>query len=188
MCAKVAAALFLIALAPSSAMSNPRPEGVIGLYPDGDAATRCVHDDHVGELRFYVVHNQSVRDAIYLRFRATKPECLAAVYLGDELGPGAIAVSGDSQAGVEVVLNGCVQMPGAGHVLTIVYSATGQTPEDCYYYLEGPASGGWPEAVDCGMVAYWIDRSPAIVNPSRPGLCVLAAEESTWGKVKALYK
>lgn len=180
--------LAIMLLLPLVAASNPLPDGVIGLYGDPAAGTRCVSETTGGELYFYVVHDQTAPflDAMYLHFSAPKPACLQAVHLADQLGPGALVISGDSQTGVEIMLFGCVPSPGAGHVMTIVYSVAGETPTDCWY-LPQPDGLGRLEAVGCDLTPYDIARSGALVNPSRPGLCVVGTEETTWGKVKALY-
>jgi hypothetical protein len=180
--------LAIMLLMPLGAASNPLPLGVIGLYGDPAAGTRCVSETPAGELYFYVVHDRTAPflDATYLHFSAPKPTCLQAVHLADQQGPGALFISGDSQTGVEIMLIGCVPSPGAGHVMTIVYSVTGETPTDCWYPPQ-PDGFGRLEAVGCDLAPYDIAVSGALVNPSRPCLCVVGTEETTWGKVKALY-
>ena len=187
---RVTMLVVLVALfSPTTAVSNPLPNGVVGLYPDANASTRCLYDSETGELHVFVVHDRTAPflDAMYLRFSAPKPECLHATYLYDIGGPGGAITSGNSQTGVEVSLLGCQPAPGAGHVMTIVYAATGQTPTDCWYDVL-PDHLGRLEAVGCDMSPYEVVSSTALVNPSRPGLCVVATEETTWGQVKALYR
>ena len=183
-------AALAVLFVPLTANSNPLPDmGFIGLYPDVGASSRCVFDTEPGELSFYVVHDMmpAFSQAQYLYFSAPKPACFSAVHVMDVNGPGGIITTGSSQTGVEILLLPlCVSSPGAGHVMTIVYTVFGGTPTDCEYRIL-PDGQGRLEAASCGPGGSFLAPRSGLINPSNPGLCVVATEETTWGKVKALY-
>lgn len=191
MCRLISALALVALIVATGALANPIPEaGYVGVYPDVGASTRCIYDTQTGELHFYVVHNMMAPfvQAQYLYFSAPKPACFVATHVGDMPGPGGFILSGDSQTGVEIfVLPICAASPGAGHVMTIVYSASGLTPTDCYYPIQ-PDGYGRQVLVDCGGLEHFLADRVGLINPSHPGLCVVATEETTWGRVKALYR
>jgi hypothetical protein len=185
-------AVLAVFLAPLTARSNPLPDmGYIGLYPDAGASSLCVYDTQPGELRFYVVHDMMgpFFQVQYLYFSAPKPTCFLATHVMDMNGPGGIITAGNSQTGVEIFLiPPCLSSPGAGHVMTIVYSVSGGTPNDCYYPILPDAQGRLEAATCGGFEGGFLAPRSGLINPSHPGLCVVTTEETTWGRVKALYQ
>jgi hypothetical protein len=134
---------------------------------------------------FYVVHVNGT-DVVGSQFRARKPACMNAVFLSDEyVFPLTI---GESQFGIFVGYGQCKS--GTVHILTIKYRSLGPTEPCCYYpVVPDPSSeSGHIEVVDCvDFNIMYGTGGHGIVNANATCSCDVPAEETTWGRLKALY-
>ncbi|UCH84194.1 MAG: hypothetical protein JSW50_00455, partial [Candidatus Latescibacterota bacterium] len=98
---------------------------------------------------------------------------------------------GNSQTGVAIGYGTCLESPV--HPLTINYFVQSPPTESCCYYpvLPDPhVPSGEIEVVDCNNELVYAEGGVAVLYPTSNCLCeggVVAVEESTWGRVKALY-
>ncbi|MFQ5511089.1 MAG: hypothetical protein ACE5EO_04505, partial [Candidatus Krumholzibacteriia bacterium] len=161
--------------------------GVIGLFADPAGADCNLQDAAPGLLPVYVVHTLTP-GATASQFAAPIPACwTGAVYLSDT-GVWPIAI-GNSQTGVAIGYGTCLASPI--HILTINYFVQGGGALCCPYdVLPDPrAPSGQIEVVDCSNLLGIGTGREAVINPSGGCLCgtALPVEETTWGRVKAIY-
>lgn len=160
--------------------------GLLSLSADTQGSNCFISDVGPGLLTAHVVHTFSP-GTTGSSFSAPRPPCMTdAVWIADS-SPLSI-VTGNSQTGVSVVYGAC--LTGAFHVLSITYFGSGTTPACCWYPILPNPSTGFIDAVDCnGLLVTSFAGSPAVINGNYTCDCspALAAEQSTWGRVKALY-
>jgi hypothetical protein len=160
----------------------------VGVYADNGGMNCNIVDNYVGLLTVYVVH---VTDgATASMFLARRPECwTGAVWVGDSTPYCPGVGCGDSQTGIGLVYGAC--QVGAIHVLTITYFVQAASQACCLYpLLPHPGSpGGQVEVTDCGFNPGVAMGLVATVNggPTCPCGYPVPVEETTWGRVKALY-
>lgn len=182
--------LMCLALAPNLAAGNPIPVGgPISAYADPTGADVCLYDTGVGILDVYIVHNTTLtypQGASASQFAAPKPACLAGTYL-DESSP--FPTVGNSQTGIAIAYGGC-QSQGPLLILTIRYAVTGNTPAGCAYeVVPDPADPtGAVTFVDCSSTVQETWGGVAFINGYDPLCAPVATEETTWGRIKSLYR
>jgi hypothetical protein len=162
--------------------------GEVGIYADL-AGTNCQMSDVApGLCTYYVVHVWSP-GATAVQYSAPQPACLLASYLSDTAQfPVTI---GSSQTGVAIGYGACLASPIT--TLFINYFCQGLTGTCCEYpVLPDPnVPSGTIEVVDCDQALLTdVVGLPGMVNGTIEDCnCdpTLATEESTWGKVKAIY-
>jgi hypothetical protein len=138
-----------------------------------------------GILNIYVVHVWH-SGVTAVDFSAPSPPCNLAIYLADV--PIWPITLGNSQTGVVVGLGSCY--PAPTHVLTMQFFAQGLTPPCCKYkVLPDPAvPSGQIEVIDCTANLLFATGGTAIINPGPDCGCDVPVQETTWGKLKAMYR
>ncbi len=133
-----------------------------------------------------------------IQFAAPQPACWTnAALLSEDITTE--LVIGDTQdpvRGLSAAWGTCLQ--GTLHVGTLSFFATGPAPDCCDYPILKAQDDGFPEipgpiAVVCLEDSLAVEGVPvtATINPTPSCDCTqgpLAVEESTWGRVKALYR
>jgi hypothetical protein len=159
------------------------PPGLLGIYGDPNG-TNCDTRDVAGLLQIYVVHTLT-GGVLASQFSAPQPACMVgAVYLGDS-SPFQVNV-GTSQAGIAVAYGACLGAPI--HVLTISYFSAGQVSTCCPYPILPDPSVGVIFSVDCASRLMTATGIANTINGNSTCSCSsLPTEQSTWGRVKALY-
>jgi len=159
---------------------------ILGFYGDWQGADCTVLDQTPGLIVVYVFHQTS--GATSVLFNATPPACWTAILVG-------VVPVGDCGSrcsvpdALELLYGECLS--GTVHVADLNFFGLGTTGP-CCAYLPLPAAevpSGRIEVVDCdGNIRYAI-ASPAIANPDASCPCepTIPVEETTWGRVKALY-
>lgn len=107
---------------------------------------------------------------------------------GNQAGPGAPLVIGAPATGVTIAYQGCIT--GNIHVWTFSFFTVTGIP-NCVYLNIVPdpvEAGGNVLTVDCSFVDQPVDPGEGIMNPDGTCDCVVATEQTSWGKVKALYR
>lgn len=164
-----------------------RSGGVIGLYAD-IAGNDCNIVQATPALKHvYVVHTLAVRVS-GIEFAAPKPACWTnAMWLSDQdIFPVTI---GNTQTGKSLGYGVC--RTGTIHATTMAYFVHNPPTQFCCEYPVLPAPynpSGQVQAADC--VGGVIDAvgGVSMVNPTPDCYCGgVRVEESTWGRVKALY-
>jgi hypothetical protein len=159
--------------------------GSFGLFGDPGGTDCNVWDVVPSVVIIYVVHVMHT-GAIGGQFSAPSPPCNLMIWLSDNwIMPVTI---GDSQTGVSVGYGGCLAAPTL--VLSMNFFAQGITPPCCTYpVLPDPAApSGQIEVMDCASNLLYATGGRAIINPTDNCGCNVPVEETTWGRVKAMYR
>lgn len=187
--------VFLLAtlLIPAAISANPIPwGGPISAYSTPDGSELCLYDTEPGTMTVFIVHNLGYggpSGVVTSRFAAPKPDCLAGTHVRDITPPGFVSL-GDSQTGIIITYGGCRSGPDPFLILTIEYQVSGATPPGCEYAVipDPDEPSGEVIVVDCSSVTHTSWGSVAYIN-GKPGYCAgIAAESSTWSRVKSLYR
>jgi hypothetical protein len=183
-------ALFILAAVSSLCLSSPvdAQPGRIGVFADAAGANCNIGYHTYGSTWFYVVHT-STAGARGVRFSAPAPACLIEAEWSYEQSPYTI-IRGNSQSGVTVDYGSCVAAPV--HVLTIAYFSAGLGgPRCCLYpvFADPGAASGQIEVIDCGGATVFAQGLTNTVNGNSNCPCEspLPTNETTWGRIKALY-
>ncbi len=171
--------------------------GVIGLFSDTGGVECSVFDTpQTGFFQVFVVHTLAP-GWMCAAFSVPIPACaLGVTWLGDtQTSPGPPGPKiGFSPTGVSLCSGLCQSTPA--HFLTITYLGEGLSENCCPLTVRPPEGVGAscgvitdsPCMVDCAQTLFPAGGGVAIINPDATCPCTVAVEESTWGKVKSLYK
>ena len=168
------------------------PPGNIGIYDDPSGAN-CTVTATDGEMLVYIVHTQTPSTTgcrFSLGFSGA-----AMTHVATIMGTGNTLLYGDASSGVGISYGVCRCSPI--YVAMVLY-AGGSTPDPCdlIFVLDDPTAN--PPGIymtDCTSpepVQREIGRGgAAYINDGVDGShcpCNIPVEETTWGKVKALYQ
>jgi len=180
--------LIAVCLVFTASMVFAQPPGSIGLFVDPNASVCDVYDQVPGLVTIYVFHMYTP-GATASQFMVDHVSWGAGTltYLGETSPYGVII--GNSQTGISIAYGACVPSPNV--LLTINYFGSGLTPP-CSYIQVMPDPAAIPReiwVVDCQTppnkaIATGGD---VVVNPDPSCFCNVPVEETTWGRVKALY-
>jgi len=159
--------------------------GHIGIYADVVGNDCNLHDDVSGPRSLYVVHT-NVLGATASQFAAPLPLCMTgASWLADQ--PVHPVTLGNSQTGISVGYGACMNAPI--HVMSIIYMSSAASEACCSYPVVRHPERPAVEMVDCGSNLVNGYGSTSVVNPGGTCGCgTVAVHETTWGRVKAMYK
>ena len=167
--------------------SQAQVPGNITIFGDQGATECSLVDSPGGTLTLYVFHT-GFSGMLSSDFRVQESSGFHASYVSESID---VPIhDGDFRSGIFLGYGECL----GGSILlgTVTYATHGQS-EDCSYLdvVEGQIYP-WPATESC-----FFEDSPApslgklYVNPNsscHPWCVVVATEETTWGKVKALYR
>ena len=182
--------MFVLMLTASLAVAQTNRVGLFGVAnPTTDADCNIV-DAAPGLLPVYAVHVQDAPGGptmIASQFKSAIPACFTGTWLSDTaIYPVTV---GNSQNGVAIGYGVCIATPV--HVLTINVFASGTTPACCVWPVEGDPNipSGQVEFVDCDNALLVGVGQSGIINADGTCPCadIVAVEDATWGKIKALY-
>jgi hypothetical protein len=164
----------------------------ITLYADAAGTDCSVTETVPGLVSVYLFHvGLGRRRASF--FTARKPDCwTGAVWVGDVFPPG-MAFIGNTQSDFSVHYCDCRDLPT--FIGTINYFVTSIGSSCCEYPVLPMSNPQIPGSVlthDCSVpfsTLYAIGAGKVTINETEDCLCdpPLAVEETTWGRVKALY-
>ncbi len=141
----LAVSVLLLLIATSTAYADGAS---IGLYTDSSGQTCSFGGNAPGVFSAYVVYRPDVNGVTAVQFAAPVPSCLGAIYVGETVTPGLIAI-GDTQGGISVALPGCTRQPIS--VVQISYFRTGSTELCCPYPIVLDPSSSGSVASDCAF-------------------------------------
>ncbi len=174
--------LFLSLLSPTTLVSNALAQiggGAVALYSDSLFTDSTYVDNVPSVLHVYVVHEDFTADALAIQFRIERSAGFTGTWLS-ESSPFPVVV-GDSQTGVAISYGLCNKTAPV-LLLDIMYFAHG-TSGPCSYLASTahpPSPSGGIEVGTCTVTAF--------AEPGRLRVnCTVPVEETTWGRVKALY-
>ena len=180
--------LIAVCLVFTASIVVAQPPGSIMLFSDPGFVGCDMYDQVPGLLTVYVVHMWTP-GATASQFMVNHWSWGAGtlIYVG-EVSPYGVII-GNSQIGVSIAYGACVPSPNL--LLTINYFGSGLSAP-CSYIQVVPDPGAIPPeiwVVDCQTppnkaIATGGD---VVVNPDQSCFCNVPVQETTWGKVKALY-
>jgi hypothetical protein len=166
--------------------------GDISAYSD-QAGTSCNISD-VGSAVHdaFIVLKHNTGGVKVAKFKVTNGTTM--VQIGETAGPGTLTI-GTAAAGIEVAFTSCQAFDA--YIMKVTYFGSG-SGAPCEYISVDPHPGsqvpGETMIVDCGEPfgeVHAVPSGQAIVNPGPPPAqcdCNVAAGETTWGSIKALYR
>ncbi|NIO28034.1 MAG: hypothetical protein GTO29_05715 [Candidatus Latescibacteria bacterium] len=167
-------------LAASVAVAQP---GTIGIFSDLTFTSNQLTDAG-GPVFAYVAHINT-SGSTGSRFMVVQANLACMTYVG-ETSPFA-TVMGNSQTGIEIAYGSCVV--GSFEVLTIEYA--GCSSPACAALVVMPDTAATPEAVlvtDCEVPPNLIVTSGGYAWINFDGTCTVPIEDTSWGRIKTLYR
>jgi hypothetical protein len=178
---------FVLTVALLALCASPSFADNIGLFADM-AANQCNITVPLGSVfSVYVVHT-STDGATASEFKVTNPTSATLISTGNDLGNSLFIAIGDPYNGVSVAYTICAT--GTFVVYNMKFLATAAQP-DCVYMSIVPDPGeanGIVKIADCGFIELEATSGQAILNPTASCDCDVPTQETTWGKVKSLYR
>jgi len=158
--------------------------GYLGIYDTPDGGNCDLVNIPVNVATFYVVHHATVSTGAQWMAENLNPSLLL---LTSAVNPAFVSV-GDPATGVSVGYGGCLR--GPIHVYTLTYF--NQAFETCIplsIVADPLAISGKIEVYDCAFNMHVANGETSYLNGdgSCPCLIPLPTEETSWGRVKALY-
>jgi hypothetical protein len=169
----------LLAAAPAAAQV-----GSIGVFSDA-AGGDCNVVDVSGVVTTYVVLVGS-GGAAYVWFALAESVGLQMTYLNETVHQPLFL--GSTRSGIQIGFGAC--RSGAVHLLTVRYSGTGTT-ESCETIRVVPhpeRPSGRVEVMDCTQTVHSVGQGAALVRNDGGCNCTTPVDDSSWGRVKALYR
>jgi len=183
----------LIAMGHLPAVAQRDPHYGVKFFADAGGTSCTVDANQPGMVSVHVFHTGSGPSSALL-FAAYIPDCWpGAVWLGDVLAEPWLTIGDTQQAlGLSIGYGECRPLPlYVGH---IDFLAPGGTPACCELAVTHPTSWTYYTepvlATDCDFREWRGTGGRVVINANRTCLCEqpLAVHESTWGRVKALYR
>jgi len=157
--------------------------GHIGVYAD-TRGTNCNLIDTPGLKTFHVVHI-NVATATACQFATPMPSCMTGATWLSDTAVFPVTV-GNSQDGVSVGYGECLF--GPIHVLSTNYFMPGTIHTCCEFPVVQHPDRTLVEAVDCTSNLVAAIGATSQVATGACGCGTVAVHETTWGRVKAMYK
>lgn len=159
---------------------------ILGLYAD-QAMNECNITIPVNiPTTMYVMHN-STSGATASQFQLSDPRTATFITTGVNLASGSYIAIGDPFTGVSVAYTAC--LTGTFGVYNISFLALGVALPNCTYITLGPDPvSGKTQIADCNFFEIEVTGAQAILNADGTCDCDVATQETTWGKVKSLYR
>lgn len=162
--------------------------GNIGVFAD-PVGSSCDVQDAAGLVDVYVVHVNATA-AITSQFKMTQDASIAMTYIAGTVNSSLLFL-GDVRTGITITYVGCkTNFPL--ELVHIQYFGTGTTTSCAKLLIEADPTtdSGEIEVVDCASVAHPLGMfgGSAMVNSTGDCGCDIATRETTWSKVKSLYK
>ena len=159
----------------------------IGLYADSQGTQCNIVDNATELLPIYVVHVSSA-GSMGCELSAPKPACmLSAIFLNDTDPFGMFL--GNTQTGVTIPYGTCKTGPVVA--TTMNFFGSGTSEPCCSYPVLGHPyyNPNGPRVVDCANQIHSAQGLMATINGNAACPCgyPVPVEETSWGRVKALY-
>jgi hypothetical protein len=170
-------------LGPSIAAAQlPQFGGSLSIYSDEGFTDTTYNDQAVQPFSVYVVHSGiTASPALSVCFGIEESAGITFSWIGD-VSPWTI-VDGDSRTGIDISYDTCLA-PDPGLVLEIRYFGVG-TSAGCSALTPVPhpdSPFGEIEVVTCNFQIYSAQGNSLHVS------CTVPVEQTTWGKVKSLFR
>ena len=166
-----------------------QPPGSIGLFVDPGGTICDVYDQLPGLVTVYVVHMYTP-GATGSRFMVNHWSWGAAlIHLGETVTPPYIGI-GSYTTGITIGYNACVPSPNM--IMKLDFFGNGISAT-CSYIQVVPDPLAVPPGIyvmGCTAPLNWAPATggDVVVNPDPSCMCDIPVQETTWGRVKALYQ
>jgi hypothetical protein len=158
--------------------------GAMGLFADNQGLSCNITVPAAGPLSVYVVH-KSPGGATGAQWTLNAPTSATFFYTGGAVANPNILSIGD-QTDLSLAYGGCIS--GDFHTYTLNFFSTAVMPSCSYMSLVPAPNKPGVISVDCIFAEIPVIPGKGILNADGTCDCNVATEESTWGKVKALYR
>lgn len=171
-----------------------RAGGRISLYADPTRSSCELVDVFPDVVQIHIFYEGDL-GAQSVFFVAPTPGCWNdAVWLGDVILDPWLSGLGDTHdlaKGTLINLLGCNS--GTLYLGYMSFHVMGHGKPCCPYEIVGSDIDGFPGVIDCGSNVVEVETGALMVNPNPSCGCVdgnivVAVEETTWGRVKSLYR
>jgi hypothetical protein len=160
--------------------------GSVGIFSDAGATSCNIDDDAVNPKNVYIVNVNATGGSKGCLFALDMDPTITLSYVFDF---SSFLKIGDALNGVSVAYGGC--LTGDILALTVVFNSAGTSPAcGLMSIVPDPTQGGGQVILsDCATqnVAIGPVAGQARVNADGTCLCNVPVQESSWGKIKALY-
>ena len=160
--------LILACLCLFSAHLASAQTGMLCLYSDPNGTNCSINDPGPGLISVYVIHSFA-SDVTGVRFSAPVPECMNAVYLGDQYAFPLII--GNTQTGVTVSYQSCLSSPI--NVVTMAIFGQGLSESDCPFSVLPHPDDGRIVVADCNDNELDGGGGTTFVNSDLPCVCTM---------------
>jgi len=158
--------------------------GRIGLYGD-PYASDCSVNETAGQVYDVYVFHVNTLGSTGSQFSIPIPTCSQVIYAGES--PAFDLVYGDSQNGIAITYGTC--RSGTFRIMRIGYYAASLAEPCCEYpVLPDPREPAGILGADCNFDLYTMTASPLIINPNATCDCAVPVEDTSWGRIKSLYR
>ena len=161
--------------------------GMIAIFADPGGTDCAIYDTQANKIvQVYVVH-MFAPEANCAQFSVPVPECaFGLTWLSDDY---VFPINvGESPTGIALCRGVCYSSPF--HILTINYWGMGTSLDCCVLTVEPDPREVPPVLImtDCNHDIHTAIGGSAIINPDETCPCLnVPLEETTWGRVKAMY-
>jgi hypothetical protein len=163
----------------------------LGFFTDEDASS-CEITNVTGEvITIHMLLYGDATTANTVSFYASTPACWDAIWLGDEINDDYLPMgTTHGQYGVSITFRGCRDLPL--RLGSMSFWATGSSACCTYDAYRLPLGNvDYIEVINCGSISVPAGYESVVINPDESCGCapsaVVSTEETTWGRVKALY-
>jgi hypothetical protein len=167
-------------------LSFAQPPGNITVFADPAASSCFASDNAAGSLILYIFHT-NFSGMLTSNFRIAESSGFHAIYASETIAVPAHV--GDFRSGV---LLGYGECQGGSLLLgTLTYTTLGTSVPCSYLDVVAAPPYPWPATESCSFEDYpALPLGKLYVNPGAACQmwCTVATEQSTWGKIKAMYR
>lgn len=166
--------------------------GNVAFFADDQGLSCNFNDNTTGLVSVYILHVNNVDGATASQFYIVPVGGPTMSFLAGSAPAGYIALGDafESTMGLSVAYGGCINS-SSFLIYTLSYFASGTSPACSRLTFAAPTSVAEGEVIgaDCSFAQIPMPlNGQLIINPDQSCQCNVATEETTWGKVKSLYR
>jgi hypothetical protein len=183
----IAAIILLVALSVPSYAADY----TLGFFTDEDASSCEIYNSEPAMIRVHMIVYGTAESAGTVTFYAPTPACWDAAWLGDEIDDAFLFLGSthSEQFGISITFTGCHELPV--RLGSMSFWASGSQP-CCTYQAYAAPVAHYVEVIDCSLGRHEARYESVVINPDESCSCtassVVSTTETSWGKVKALYR
>ena len=177
------AVVAVLSAAPATATES------LNIYGDAEHSSCLISDVAPGPITLYIFH-ENTPEAFWSMFRVAADGGFTGLLVSHSVPPGFFYL-GDPMVDYSISYGGC--RLGTFLIATLVFDGFGTSETCAHIWLDDAPSSYLPgELLTSGCseeLKIPATNGPAVVNyDDCPAWCITATEESSWGRIKALYR